>query len=210
MIDLSEGPGGKQTQLFFPGMCVEGVSGECKAAWGGLHIWLADLIVSILELLRILESGRSIRKNITKREMRWEVPRFLPEGTPAAVFVRSFRFSIFFFWSMISMQPLMHLEISIERCYILGAGWVDRGRQWTHRWKCPHSGEEARKWKLWISEMWSVVYSIHVREKNWAGKGDFFWSGSDCSLRQGSEGWPPWEAGIWIKIWRSHGVSCYR
>lgn len=31
MIDLSEGPGGKQTQLFFPGMYLEGVNGECKA-----------------------------------------------------------------------------------------------------------------------------------------------------------------------------------
>lgn len=49
-------------------------------------MYLADFVVFILGLLRILESGRSIWKNISKRETEVEVPRFLPEGVPAAVF----------------------------------------------------------------------------------------------------------------------------
>lgn len=73
--------------------CGGGVERQSGFRW---FVYLADFVVFILGLLRILESGRSIWKNISKRETELEVPRFLPEGVPAAVFTRSLYFSALF------------------------------------------------------------------------------------------------------------------
>lgn len=41
-------------------------------------VYLADLIVFVLGLLRILESVRNVRKNITRRKLGWKPLDFYP------------------------------------------------------------------------------------------------------------------------------------